>query len=115
MILLQVHGCFLRLDRPGEYRAYLVDPRFPKRADAKAAVCLRALSHGVGDYVRAIGKAVESKVTPLMKSWANDQVYPILLSEYSKVRSGHPAFAYEKDKDGRSLSYLPAESYSHSL
>ncbi|KAG1744954.1 uncharacterized protein EDB91DRAFT_1345827 [Suillus paluster] len=94
-----LHGCFLRLDRPGEYRAYLVDPRFPKRADAKAAVCLQALSHGAGDYMRAIGKAVEAKVTPLMKSWVNDQVYPVLLSEYSKIRTPHPDFTYEKEKD----------------
>ncbi|KAG2357074.1 hypothetical protein BDR07DRAFT_1380366 [Suillus spraguei] len=94
-----VHGCFLRLDRPTEYRAYLVDPRFPKRADAKAAVCLQALSHGAGDYMRAIGKAVEARVTPLMKKWVNDQVYSILLSEYNKLRSRHPNFTYEKEKD----------------
>ncbi|KAG0704119.1 hypothetical protein DFH29DRAFT_913781 [Suillus ampliporus] len=94
-----LHGCFLRLDRPGEYRAYLVDPRFPKRADAKAAVCLQALSRGAGDYMRAIGKAVEARVTPLMKSWVNDQVYPVLLSEYSKIRVRHPDFTYEKEKD----------------
>lgn len=94
-----LHGCFLRLDRPTEYRAYLVDPRFPKRADAKAAVCLQALSHGAGDYMRAIGKAVEARVTPLMKTWVNDQVYPVLLSEYNKLRSRHPNFTYEKEKD----------------
>lgn len=94
-----LHGCFLRLDRPTEYRAYLVDPRFPKRSDAKAAVCLQALSHGAGEYMRAIGKAVEARVTPLMKTWVNDQVYPVLLSEYNKVRSRHPTFTYEKEKD----------------
>ncbi|KAG0693624.1 hypothetical protein DFH29DRAFT_963615 [Suillus ampliporus] len=94
-----LHGCFLRLDRPGEYRAYLVDPRFPKRADAKAAVCLQALSRGAGDYMRAIGKAVEARVTPLMKSWVNDQYTPVLLSEYSKIRVRHPDFTYEKEKD----------------
>lgn len=94
-----LHGCFLRLDRPTEYRAYLVDPRFPKRADAKAAVCLQALSHGAGDYMRAIGKAVEARVTPLMKTWVNDQVYPVLLSEYNKLRNRHPNFTYEKEKD----------------
>ena len=103
---VQVHGCFLRLDRPGEYRAYLVDPRFPKRADAKAAVCLQALSHGAGDYVRAIGKAIEARVTPSMKTWANDKVYPVLLSEYSKLKTGHPNFTYEKEKDGWSHSYF---------
>jgi hypothetical protein len=94
-----LHGCFLRLDRPTEYRAYLVDPRFPKRADAKAAVCLQALSHGAGDYMRAIGKAVEARVTPLMKTWVNDQVYPVLLSEYNKLSNRHPNFTYEKEKD----------------
>jgi hypothetical protein len=99
-LLYLVHGCFLRLDRPTEYRAYLVDPRFPKRADAKAAVCLQALSHGAGDYMRAIGKAVEARVTPLMKTWVNDQVYPVLLSEYNKLSNRHPNFTYEKEKDG---------------
>ncbi|KAG1770711.1 hypothetical protein EDD22DRAFT_948318 [Suillus occidentalis] len=94
-----LHGCFLRLDRPTEYRAYIVDPRFPKRADAKAAVCLQALSHGAGEYVRAIGKAVEARVTPLMKTWVNDQIYPVLLSEYNKLRGRHPNFTYEKEKD----------------
>lgn len=94
-----LHGCFLRLDRPTEYRAYLVDPRFPKRADAKAAVCLQALSHGAGEYIRAIGKAVEARVTPLMKTWVNDQIYPVFLSEYNKLRGRHPNFTYEKEKD----------------
>ncbi|KAG1767160.1 hypothetical protein EV702DRAFT_1147624 [Suillus placidus] len=85
-----LHGCFLRLDRPAEYRAYLMQ---------KLAVCLQALSHGAGDYMRAIGKAVEARVTPLMKTWVNDQIYPVLLSEYNKVRNRHPNFTYEKEKD----------------
>lgn len=108
-----MHGCFLRLDRPTEYRAYLVDPRFPKRADAKAAVCLQALSQGAGDYMRAIGKAVEERVTPLMKTWVNDQVYPVLLSEYNKLRGRHPNFTYEKEKDGPFLFSYHVTSHAH--
>jgi hypothetical protein len=46
----------------------------------------------------AIGKAVEAGVTPLMKTWVNDQVYPVLLSEYNKVMSRHPNFTFEQEK-----------------
>ncbi|KAG1805546.1 uncharacterized protein BJ212DRAFT_1304005 [Suillus subaureus] len=53
--------------RPTQYRAYLVDPRFPKHADAQAAVCLQALSHGAGEYMCARGKAVEARV--MIRSW----------------------------------------------
>jgi hypothetical protein len=38
---------------PGEIRTYVVMPQFPKRADAKNAVCLAALAAGIGMYVRA--------------------------------------------------------------
>ncbi|KAF9242819.1 hypothetical protein BU15DRAFT_72469 [Melanogaster broomeanus] len=50
-----LHGCVLKFDRPGDYRAYIVDAWFPKRSDAKAAVCLQAMSHNVGNYIRKIG------------------------------------------------------------
>jgi hypothetical protein len=40
------HGAVLRLFRPGEIRTYMVVPQFPKRVDAKNAVCLAALRCG---------------------------------------------------------------------
>ncbi|KAI0309101.1 hypothetical protein OF83DRAFT_1159297, partial [Amylostereum chailletii] len=58
-----LHGVLLRIERPSECRSYLVDPAFPKRADAKAAVCLIAMSQGVGDYVRSIVEELDNKVS----------------------------------------------------
>jgi hypothetical protein len=104
LIAFQVHGCLLRVDRPGESKSYLVDPRFPKRADAKAAVCLLAMSQGLGGYIRAIGVAAESKLTPEMRKLANEQILPVLSSECNKIRPGaHPAFEFNRDRDGKQI------------
>ncbi|KIJ67229.1 hypothetical protein HYDPIDRAFT_107958 [Hydnomerulius pinastri MD-312] len=95
-----LHGCLLKLVRPGDYRTYLVDARFPKRADAKAAVCLQAMSCGIGDYIRATTLAAEQKVTPAMRSFSTNYIYPILTSELSKIGTGlHPRFEFEKERD----------------
>jgi hypothetical protein len=99
-----VHGCLLRIERPQESRSYLVDARFPKRADAKAAVCLQAISQGVGDYIRTIGREVEFKIAPIMRRWANELIFPVLGSECNKIKPGtHPRYDYQKEKDGRML------------
>ena len=99
-----VHGCLLRLERPRESKSYLVDARFLKRADAKAAVCLQAISQGVGDYIRAIGQAMENKITPIMRRWANDLIFPALASECNKaIPSSHPRYDFPKEKDGETL------------
>lgn len=99
-----VHGCLLRLDRPGDYKASLVDARFPKRSDAKAAVCLQAMSEGIGDYIRSVMAAVDAKVTHTMRSFASGLVYPALMSELSKIAIDlHPHFEYDKERDGRHL------------
>jgi hypothetical protein len=101
LTILTVHGCLLRLERPKETKSYLVDARFSKRADAKAAVCLQAMSQGVGSYIRSVGEEVENKVTPSMRKWANEQIFPILGSEFSKIKpAGHPTYDFEKEKDG---------------
>ncbi|KAH7922432.1 hypothetical protein BV22DRAFT_1131453 [Leucogyrophana mollusca] len=95
-----LHGCLLKLERPGESRAYLVDPRFPKRAEAKAAVCFQAMSQKIGDYIRSIGAAVENKVTSLIRSWVSEHISPVLASECNKIRPGmHPRYEYDKEKD----------------
>jgi hypothetical protein len=96
-----VHGCLLRIERPSESKSYLVDARFSKRVDAKAAVCLQAMSEGVGSYIRAIGEAVGNRVTPSMRKRANE-VLPIIVSEYNRVCLGrYPVFQFEKEKDGK--------------
>ncbi|KAF8840465.1 hypothetical protein BDN67DRAFT_644579 [Paxillus ammoniavirescens] len=95
-----LHGCVLKLDRPGDYRAYLVDARFPKRSDAKAAVSLQAMSHGVGNYIRTITSTVQEKVTPLMRSFSTNFIYPTLMAELSKIHLElHPHFEFKKERD----------------
>jgi hypothetical protein len=80
----------------------MVDATFPKRADAKAAVCFQAMSQGIGNYIRAIGQAVENKVTPAMRKFATEQVFPALVSECAKIKPGtHPVYEYPKDQDGK--------------
>jgi hypothetical protein len=67
-------------------------------------VCLQAISQGVGDYIRAVGKEVEEKITPIMRRWANDLIFPLLGLECSKVKPGtHPRYDFQKEKDGSVL------------
>ncbi|KAI0925302.1 hypothetical protein AcV7_005578 [Taiwanofungus camphoratus] len=95
-----MHGCLLRLERPGECKSYLVDAKFSKRAEAKAAVCLQAMSQGVGSYIREIAKEVEAKVPAEMKRQVNEVLLPTLLSEYRKLRPGAtPDFDFSVDTD----------------
>ncbi|KIK81641.1 hypothetical protein PAXRUDRAFT_832706 [Paxillus rubicundulus Ve08.2h10] len=102
-----LHGCVLKLDRPGEYRAYLVDARFPKRSDAKAAVSLQAMSHGVGNYIRSITSAVQEKVTPLMRSFSTNFIYPTLTAELSKIHLElHPRLEFKKERDAFGASLV---------
>lgn len=52
------HGCLLRIEDPTrdppQVQNYLVEPGFLKRSDAKLAVCLRAMSEGVGNFLRGL-------------------------------------------------------------
>lgn len=96
-----MHGCLLRIDQPENYKAYLVEAQFAKRADAKAAVTLQAMSRGVGDYIRNIASSVELKVTPQMRSFSSNYVFPTLQSELNKIDPAlHPQVEYGKQKDG---------------
>ncbi|KAI0262038.1 hypothetical protein BC834DRAFT_892735 [Gloeopeniophorella convolvens] len=99
---LGTHGAVLRLARPGEVRTFMVDPQFPKRADAKSAVCLAALSASVGAYVRSIGEALETKVSPETRTLVHESILPLLLTEYAKFWPGKlpELFEYTKDRDG---------------
>ncbi|KAI0699512.1 hypothetical protein C8T65DRAFT_697618 [Cerioporus squamosus] len=90
---LGLHGCLLRLERPGEVKSYLVDARFPKRAEAKSA--------GVGAYIRSVGKAVEDKLAPATRKHVGEVLLPLLMAEY---RTAHgpgvqPVFEYDMDLD----------------
>ncbi|KAI0631665.1 hypothetical protein C8Q77DRAFT_1159426 [Trametes polyzona] len=98
---LGYHGCLLRLERPGEVKSYLVDARFSKRAEAKAAVCLLAMSEGVGDYIRSVAKAIEDKLPPATRKYATEVLTPLLNSEYRKAHGAgiQPQIDYDMDLD----------------
>lgn len=96
----------MRVKRPDEVRSYLVDARFHKRADAKAAVCLHAMTQGLGDSIRQVRKSIESKVTPAMTQWVKDHVLDALTSELRKIRPGAQLmYTFEKDHDGESYAF----------
>ena len=78
------HGAVLRLTRPGEVRTCIVDHQFPKRGDAKNTLCLVALAAGVGGYVRAVSGALETKISPEMKTIVFESIFPLLMTEYAK-------------------------------
>jgi hypothetical protein len=80
----------------------MVVPQFPKRADAKNAVCLAALAAGVGGYVRAISAALEVKISSETKALVYESILPLLNTEYAKFWPNKPPemFEYTKDRDG---------------
>lgn len=97
-----VHGSVLRIERPRDSRSYLVDPMFLKRINARSAVCLQAMSQGLGDYIRGVNHEMENKITPEMRRRANDVIFPILGSECNKLKPPvHPRYEFPKDKDGK--------------
>jgi hypothetical protein len=99
---LLVHGCILRVERPGETRTYLVDPQFPKRSDARSAVCLLAMSQAVGSYIRGLKEEAENKISPERRKLANEKLLQILSYECCKVKPGNRLiFAFATERDGR--------------
>jgi len=99
------HGAILRLTRPGEVRTYMVEPQFPKRADAKNAVCLAALAAGVGEYVRGVIAALEAKISPETRTLVMESILPLLTTEYAKYWPSKlpEMFEHTKDRDGTHL------------
>ncbi|CAA7271260.1 unnamed protein product [Cyclocybe aegerita] len=95
-----LHGCILRVQRPSETRTYLVDPQFPKRSDAKSAVCLLGMSQGLGDYIRGLKEEAENKLPPDRRKLANEKLLQVTAAECGKVRPGNrPAFSYTSERD----------------
>ena len=74
-----------------------------KRMEAKAAVCLLAMSEGMGDYIRDVGKAVKEKLSPATRKHISEVLLPLLNTEYRKVRGPgiQPAIEYDQDMDGQ--------------
>jgi hypothetical protein len=76
------HDAVLRLTRPGEVRAYIVDPQFSMRADAMKAMCLAAL--GRWGLVRAVSGALETKIFPKTKTIIFEIILPLLTTDDAK-------------------------------
>lgn len=93
-----------------------MDPRFHKRADAKAAVCLLAMSQDIGNYIRHVGLEVENKISEHARKLANQAIYPGIIAEYHKIRSnGHPEYSFYKDGDGKSTKSKQLQQSFHHL
>ncbi|KIK66630.1 hypothetical protein GYMLUDRAFT_69786 [Collybiopsis luxurians FD-317 M1] len=80
----QRHGCLLRIEDPNldpsQAKNYLVEPRFSKKNKAKLAVCLQAMSEGVGDFFRSFIPGHAKQVTSDMHHYANKIVWPQLMA-----------------------------------
>ena len=80
---IQVFGSVLCVVSPDKCLTYIVESMFMKKANTEAAVCFRALSQGLGEYVCNIAKHLDSHVMMDTKKKASDQILLVLMSEYS--------------------------------
>jgi hypothetical protein len=70
------------------------------------------MSHGVGNYIRAITSDIQEKVTPLMRSFSTNFIYPTLTAELSKIHLElHPHFEFKKERDGGRSSFSRASVF----
>jgi hypothetical protein len=93
-----VHGCPFRIYNSSSSKSYIVDPRFSKRKDAKAAVCFLAVSQGIYDYIQGMAPP---KITEEMRRVANKRIFPALEMAYGKLAPHcRPAIVYSRDVDG---------------
>ncbi|KAE9399679.1 hypothetical protein BT96DRAFT_939228 [Gymnopus androsaceus JB14] len=122
----QCHGCVLRIEDPlkdpKEAKSYLVEPGFSKKNTAKLAVCLRAMSEGVGSFLRGYVPAITKAATislPVkapenpsenqgasleMKRYANETFYPQLLAACQAIGPQVvPLFFYQNNKTNKKI------------
>ncbi|KAF5376180.1 hypothetical protein D9757_009330 [Collybiopsis confluens] len=93
----QRHGNLLRIEDPNsdpkQAKSYLAEPRFSKKKKAKVAVCLQAMSDGIGDFFRSFipGKgaavtSVDTKTVPeSMHHHANKVIWPQLMTACQEI------------------------------
>ncbi|TFK25879.1 hypothetical protein FA15DRAFT_324707 [Coprinopsis marcescibilis] len=95
-------GCVMRIERPNALaKTYIADPRFAKRADAKSAVCLLAISQGLEDYTKELQAAYEKKLPPEHRLLAESKIIPMLTSRSQKRRfANKPWFEYVASEEG---------------
>ncbi|KAF9072458.1 hypothetical protein BDP27DRAFT_1320489 [Rhodocollybia butyracea] len=106
------HGCLLRIEDPsGEFKEvlnYLVEPRFSKRNKAKMAVCLQAMSEGVGNFLR-VTRALPPASTPLRK--ANSVANPAAQTQKSTPQASRTG-TKKKRKKSQNAKHANAEANS---
>ncbi|KAG8820911.1 hypothetical protein FRC17_009988 [Serendipita sp. 399] len=96
---LSLHGCLVRFNLPRleDGRSYLVEPQFIRRADAKAAVALLAISQDVGGWIAGITKAIEDQITPEMRA-KSGSILLSLSQECIKAKlQNQPTYEYVYD------------------
>lgn len=79
-----------------------MDPVFPKRAEAKTAVTLLAMSQGVGEWIRRVIRECQEKLPQRLKEYITMRIMPMISLEYLKIWPGrHPdMYTFTKDQDG---------------
>lgn len=81
----------------------MVEARFPKKSDAKSAVCLQAMSEKVGAYVRDVARKVEQLVPPELRDLAAHHIFTALSMESNSIYVGNiPRYEFTRDKEGTS-------------
>ncbi|ESK95424.1 hypothetical protein Moror_3862 [Moniliophthora roreri MCA 2997] len=93
----QLFGFVLRLEHAGETKTYMVEPRFKKEKEAKVAVCLQAMSQGVGDYLRALRSSASDVVTNLVRALVRQKILPAL-EQLCKQNSISTEIKFSNDK-----------------
>ena len=84
---IQDFGSVPYMVSPNECLMHIMEPMFTKRANAKAAVCFRALSQGLREYVCDIAKCLDSYVMMDTKKKALDQILPVLITGLASIRA----------------------------
>lgn len=70
-----------------------------KHADAKVAVCLLAMSQGIGDYIREVGATVLKTISPRLRKITHQLLQPLLSTEIQQKRATI-TYDFEIDREG---------------
>ncbi|KIY70597.1 hypothetical protein CYLTODRAFT_488007 [Cylindrobasidium torrendii FP15055 ss-10] len=91
-------GCLLRVTiNNEEARSYVVDARFLRRADAKSAVILLAMSDGLGLWIRGLSEATLALLTDEMR--ALSKAIMVALDRGCQILNQRPKFEFQKPDD----------------
>jgi hypothetical protein len=94
-------GCVLRLELPDRNaKTYIVDNHFAKRQDAKAAVCLLAMSQNIDAHILSLREEVESKLPPAHRLAAQNIILPALRRITRSKGQTKPMFEFLWSEEG---------------